>query len=102
MGIELVPRDYDVNSPNPFRKEDIVSLVPVHKVVTQTLLVYVIIRVSFFFFESLKFSHFPLDLCFILCSKLFALLQMGDSFWNHLRQLWIRVNLKMLSAMEPR
>ncbi|XP_010321505.2 protein REDUCED CHLOROPLAST COVERAGE 1 isoform X2 [Solanum lycopersicum] len=31
VGIELVPRDYDVNSPNPFRKEDIVSLVPVHK-----------------------------------------------------------------------
>ncbi|XP_055810879.1 protein REDUCED CHLOROPLAST COVERAGE 1-like [Solanum dulcamara] len=31
VGIEIVPRDYDVNSPNPFRKEDIVSLVPVHK-----------------------------------------------------------------------
>ncbi|XP_059318217.1 protein REDUCED CHLOROPLAST COVERAGE 1-like isoform X2 [Lycium ferocissimum] len=31
VGIELVPRDYDINSPNPFRKEDIVSLVPVHK-----------------------------------------------------------------------
>lgn len=32
MGLELVPRDYDMNSSNPFRKTDIVSLVPVHKV----------------------------------------------------------------------
>lgn len=32
MGIELVPRDYDMNSQEPFRKVDIVSLVPVHKV----------------------------------------------------------------------
>ncbi|PSS03941.1 Protein TSS like [Actinidia chinensis var. chinensis] len=31
VGIELVPRDYDMNSPEPFEKEDIVSLVPVHK-----------------------------------------------------------------------
>ncbi|XP_047337942.1 protein REDUCED CHLOROPLAST COVERAGE 1 [Impatiens glandulifera] len=31
VGIELVPRDYDMDSPNPFRKIDIVSLVPVHK-----------------------------------------------------------------------
>ncbi|CAI9101138.1 OLC1v1038397C1 [Oldenlandia corymbosa var. corymbosa] len=31
VGIELVPRDFDMNSPNPFRKVDIVSLVPVHK-----------------------------------------------------------------------
>ncbi|GMP43789.1 hypothetical protein CsSME_00013018 [Camellia sinensis var. sinensis] len=31
VGIELVPRDYDMNSPKPFRKVDIVSLVPVHK-----------------------------------------------------------------------
>ncbi|KAK4354013.1 hypothetical protein RND71_026207 [Anisodus tanguticus] len=31
VGIELVPRDYDMNSPNHFRKEDIVSQVPVHK-----------------------------------------------------------------------
>nr|XP_027115424.1 protein TSS isoform X1 [Coffea arabica]XP_027115425.1 protein TSS isoform X1 [Coffea arabica]XP_027115426.1 protein TSS isoform X1 [Coffea arabica] len=31
VGIELVPRDFDMNSPNPFPKVDIVSLVPVHK-----------------------------------------------------------------------
>ncbi|KAK4379225.1 hypothetical protein RND71_001087 [Anisodus tanguticus] len=31
VGIELVPRDYDMSSPNPFQKVDIVSLVPVHK-----------------------------------------------------------------------
>lgn len=32
MGIELVPRDFDMDSPFPFQKSDIVSLVPVHKV----------------------------------------------------------------------
>ncbi|KAK1374002.1 Clu domain-containing protein [Heracleum sosnowskyi] len=31
VGIELVPRDYDMNSPRPFQKVDIVSLLPVHK-----------------------------------------------------------------------
>ncbi|KAL9176377.1 hypothetical protein ABFS82_02G174900 [Erythranthe guttata] len=31
VGIELVPRDFDMQSVQPFRKEDIVSLVPVHK-----------------------------------------------------------------------
>ncbi|XP_023876914.2 protein REDUCED CHLOROPLAST COVERAGE 1 [Quercus suber] len=31
VGIELVPRDFDMDSLNPFRKSDIVSLVPVHK-----------------------------------------------------------------------
>ncbi|CAK9165776.1 unnamed protein product [Ilex paraguariensis] len=31
VGIELVPRDFDMNSPNPFQKEDFVSLIPVHK-----------------------------------------------------------------------
>ncbi|KAA8520744.1 hypothetical protein F0562_014984 [Nyssa sinensis] len=31
VGIELVPRDFDMNSPDPFRKVDIISLVPVHK-----------------------------------------------------------------------
>ncbi|MCE3214681.1 hypothetical protein HAX54_053037, partial [Datura stramonium] len=31
VGIELVPRDYDMSSPSPFQKVDIVSLVPVHK-----------------------------------------------------------------------
>lgn len=32
MGIELVSRDFDMDSPSPFRKIDVVSLVPVHKV----------------------------------------------------------------------
>ncbi|XAR62965.1 hypothetical protein NMG60_11022724 [Bertholletia excelsa] len=31
VGIEMVPRDYDMNSPEPFRKADIISLVPVYK-----------------------------------------------------------------------
>ncbi|PON98017.1 Clustered mitochondria protein [Trema orientale] len=31
VGIELVPRDFDMDSPNPFGKSDVVSLVPVHK-----------------------------------------------------------------------
>ncbi|KDP28490.1 hypothetical protein JCGZ_14261 [Jatropha curcas] len=31
VGIELVPRDFDMDSPHPFQKSDIVSLVPVHK-----------------------------------------------------------------------
>uniref|UniRef100_A0A803LE96 Clu domain-containing protein n=1 Tax=Chenopodium quinoa TaxID=63459 RepID=A0A803LE96_CHEQI len=31
VGFELVPRDYDVDAPNPFRKEDIISMVPVCK-----------------------------------------------------------------------
>ncbi|XP_054783668.1 protein REDUCED CHLOROPLAST COVERAGE 1 isoform X2 [Prosopis cineraria] len=31
VGIELVPRDFDMDSPTPFHKSDIVSLVPVHK-----------------------------------------------------------------------
>ncbi|KAJ1429488.1 Tetratricopeptide-like helical domain superfamily [Sesbania bispinosa] len=31
VGIELVPRDYDMDSPMPFHKSDIVSLVPVYK-----------------------------------------------------------------------
>ncbi|KAK4476338.1 hypothetical protein RD792_015487 [Penstemon davidsonii] len=31
VGIELVPRDFDMNSAQPFQKEDIVSLIPVHK-----------------------------------------------------------------------
>ncbi|CAN1793893.1 Protein REDUCED CHLOROPLAST COVERAGE 1 [Linum perenne] len=32
VGIELVPRDFDMDSPSPFQKSDVVSLVPVHKV----------------------------------------------------------------------
>ncbi|KAK9145472.1 hypothetical protein Sjap_005375 [Stephania japonica] len=31
VGIELAPRDFDMDSPSPFRKSDIISLVPVHK-----------------------------------------------------------------------
>ncbi|KAJ4728119.1 Tetratricopeptide repeat (TPR)-like superfamily protein [Melia azedarach] len=31
VGIELVSRDFDMDSPSPFRKVDVVSLVPVHK-----------------------------------------------------------------------
>ncbi|PIN12375.1 hypothetical protein CDL12_15001 [Handroanthus impetiginosus] len=31
VGVEIVPRDFDMKSAQPFRKEDIVSLVPVHK-----------------------------------------------------------------------
>ncbi|KAK7292807.1 hypothetical protein RJT34_15661 [Clitoria ternatea] len=31
VGIELVPKDFDMDSPFPFHKSDIVSLVPVHK-----------------------------------------------------------------------
>uniref|UniRef100_A0A2P2L465 Uncharacterized protein MANES_11G058800 n=1 Tax=Rhizophora mucronata TaxID=61149 RepID=A0A2P2L465_RHIMU len=31
VGLELVPRDYDMECPNPFRKADIISLVPVCK-----------------------------------------------------------------------
>ncbi|XP_044501218.1 protein TSS-like isoform X2 [Mangifera indica] len=31
VGIELVSRDFDMDSPSPFRKTDIVGLVPVHK-----------------------------------------------------------------------
>jgi protein TIF31 len=33
VGLELAARDYDMNSPNPFDKSDIVSIVPVCKVV---------------------------------------------------------------------
>uniref|UniRef100_A0A5B6ZEM7 Clu domain-containing protein n=1 Tax=Davidia involucrata TaxID=16924 RepID=A0A5B6ZEM7_DAVIN len=31
VGLELVPRDYDMESPSPFKKSDIISLVPVCK-----------------------------------------------------------------------
>ncbi|KAF2323165.1 hypothetical protein GH714_033796 [Hevea brasiliensis] len=31
VGLELVPRDYDMECPNPFRKFDIISMVPVCK-----------------------------------------------------------------------
>ena len=32
VGLELIPRDYDMDSPNPFEKSDIISMVPVCKV----------------------------------------------------------------------
>ena len=32
VGLELLPRDYDMESPKPFGKYDIISLVPVCKV----------------------------------------------------------------------
>ena len=32
VGLELVPRDYDMDTPSPFRKSDIISIVPVYKV----------------------------------------------------------------------
>lgn len=47
MGIELVPRDYDMDSPQPFRKIDIVSLVPVHKVKKHGMLLTRVISLSF-------------------------------------------------------
>ncbi|XP_010250244.1 PREDICTED: protein TSS-like isoform X2 [Nelumbo nucifera] len=31
VGVELVPRDYDMNSPNPFKRSDIISMIPVCK-----------------------------------------------------------------------
>ncbi|KAH9620821.1 hypothetical protein KSS87_015128 [Heliosperma pusillum] len=31
VGLELVPRDYDMNSTAPFQRTDVVSLIPVHK-----------------------------------------------------------------------
>lgn len=32
VGVELLPRDYDMDSASPFRKSDIISMVPVYKV----------------------------------------------------------------------
>ncbi|GLT79770.1 hypothetical protein SLA2020_512470 [Shorea laevis] len=34
VGIELVPRNFDMDSPSPFKKSDVVSLVPVYKQAT--------------------------------------------------------------------
>lgn len=34
VGLELVTRDYDMDTPYPFRKSDIISMVPVYKVRT--------------------------------------------------------------------
>lgn len=32
VGLELAPKDYDMDFPNPFSKYDIISMVPVCKV----------------------------------------------------------------------
>ncbi|KAK9101728.1 hypothetical protein Sjap_018982 [Stephania japonica] len=39
VGLELVPRDYDMDSPCPFRKSDIVSMVPVYKALAKLVAV---------------------------------------------------------------
>ncbi|GAY45712.1 hypothetical protein CUMW_091440 [Citrus unshiu] len=39
VGIELVSRDFDMDSPSPFRKIDVVSLVPVHKALAKLVAV---------------------------------------------------------------
>ncbi|XP_068647247.1 protein REDUCED CHLOROPLAST COVERAGE 2-like [Aristolochia californica] len=31
VGLELVPRDYDMDTPAPFKRNDIISMVPIHK-----------------------------------------------------------------------
>ncbi|KZV33983.1 clustered mitochondria protein [Dorcoceras hygrometricum] len=35
VGLELVPRDYDMDSPAPFRKSDIISMIPVYKALSK-------------------------------------------------------------------
>jgi hypothetical protein len=32
VGLELLPRDYDMDNASPFKKSDIISMVPVYKV----------------------------------------------------------------------
>lgn len=39
VGLELVPRDYDMDGTSPFRKSDIISMVPVYKVTYITNLI---------------------------------------------------------------
>ncbi|KAF2323156.1 hypothetical protein GH714_033717 [Hevea brasiliensis] len=39
VGLELVPRDYDMECPNPFRKFDIISMVPVCKALAKMIAV---------------------------------------------------------------
>ncbi|KAL0345953.1 UNVERIFIED_CONTAM: protein TSS [Sesamum radiatum] len=31
VGLELIPRDYDMDTPSPFKKSDVISMVPVYK-----------------------------------------------------------------------
>ncbi|XP_043695697.1 protein TSS-like isoform X3 [Telopea speciosissima] len=40
VGLELVPRDYDMDTPSPFRKSDIISMLPVYKVIYMISLCY--------------------------------------------------------------
>ncbi|KAJ0965710.1 hypothetical protein J5N97_026848 [Dioscorea zingiberensis] len=39
VGLELIPRDYDMDSPSPFMKSDIISLVPVYKALAKLVAV---------------------------------------------------------------
>ena len=32
VGLELLPRDYDMDNASPFKRSDIISMVPVYKV----------------------------------------------------------------------
>ena len=47
MGIELAPRDFVMDSAFPFYKQDIISLVPVHKVKVDKAIVKVFAWVIF-------------------------------------------------------
>lgn len=96
VGLELVPRDYDLDSPSPFKGSDIISMVPVYKV--------------WFLNTSCKTQMFIIFgtlliivLCAIYsCSMLHAHLLMVARFWNPPRLPWTKENLKILSTMGPR
>lgn len=86
VGIELIPRDFDMDSPEPFRKTDVVSLVPVHKVMDK--------RKDIWHMFYLNISIFLISLSAILrfyilnlCSKQHVHLLMEDNFWSPLKQL---------------
>lgn len=87
MGIELVPRDYDMDSPQPFQKADIVSLVPVHKVKKHTMLFDLVIPVFEFYLLLIMDAFFFCSLLLTFCSKQHAHLLMDDNSWNHQKQL---------------
>lgn len=86
MGIELVPRDYDMDSPQPFQKVDIVSLVPVHKVKKHAMLFDWVIPL-FELYLLLIMDAFISSLLLTFCSKQHAHLLMDDNSWNHQKQL---------------
>ena len=44
VGVELAPRDYDMESLNPFKKSDIVSMVPVYKVISKACMIALVWR----------------------------------------------------------